>query len=328
MDKQRNLRGALLSAVLAAFGASGIALAETEREPNNDVASAQPLSLSAVAVDVSTSGVTVQPKGSATVNGVIGNLTGTPSAGTAIYDVDFYSFQGTAGDVVTIDIDGGYGGVSNVDTRVAIFGPSLNRLRENDDSTTVDPGSTNFRDSLITNVSLPETGTYIVSVSSYPCEILDGGLPKVNVCSNPITRLDGNGDYTLIISGVTLQVQQINIEIKPGSGEYAPINPKSNGVIPVALLSSSQFNALTVDPTTLTFGRTGDEQSWLRCGKGGGDVNSDGYLDLICHFRNRSAEFTLYDTEGIVRGKMKPEAGGTLFEGRGMLKVVPVKRQD
>ncbi|HSC95494.1 MAG TPA: DVUA0089 family protein [Burkholderiales bacterium] len=314
MGTQLSFRHAILAAVLGAFGMNGVVLAVNEAEPNHPISSAQLLSISGgVVASFGGAGVTT---GGATVSGVIGNLTGS-----AVLDVDFFSFQGQEGDVVTIDIDGGMGGVRNVDTILTIFGPgpTYRKLRENDDGGTLDTGSTHPFDSRITNFRLPATGTYTVGVSSYPRYLSDGG-----VYTSTALGTNANGDYTLVISGVTVAVQHINVEIKPGSGEVAPVNPRSRGKIPVALLSSGEFNALDVDVASLTFGATGDERSLSRCGRAGEDVNGDGLPDLVCHFENQLAQFTPGDLEGIVKGTT---ADGRQFEGRGLLKVVPVKRQ-
>ena len=303
MDKQRNLYRALLAAVVAAFGAGGLALAEFE--PNHPISSAQALIIEGGAV---------------TVDGVVGNLTGS-----MILDADFYSFHARAGDVVTFDIDGGIKTSGrSLDAILTLFGPDT--FLENDDvpsSQPLDDGSIHLRDPLLANINLPKTGIYTIAVTGFPNRLNgDGTYRDTRFFSQT------NGAYTLIISGVSPYAQQINIEIKPGSGEYAPVNPKSKGNIPVALLSSAEFNALDIDPASLAFGATGNEASFKRCGKDGVDVNGDGLLDLVCHFENQLAGFDVDHSMGIVKGSTKPAAGGTPFEGRGMLKVVPVKRRD
>jgi hypothetical protein len=304
MDKQRIFRRKIFAAALGVFSASGIALAADEIEPNHPISAANHLSIT---------GDARVTKGGATVKGVIGNLTGP-----AVLDVDFFSFHGQEGDVVTIDIDGGWGGARNVDTILTVFGPgpTYRKLRENDDAP-LDPGSTANYDSRITNFRLPASGTYTVGVTAYPNQLKDGGTYTSTV-------LDTNGDYSLVISGVTLSVLQVNIEIKPGSGDRAPVNPRSKGNIPVALLSSGEFNALEVNMKSLSFGATGDEKSLTRCGKDGEDVNSDGRLDLVCHFENQLTNFAPGDLEGIVKGTT---GDGRAFEGRGLLRVVPAKRE-
>lgn len=298
-----HVRHAIAVAFAAVLAAPGIASAIYETEPNEPIASAQRITVGA---------------GGAQVTGVLGVM--SPSA-APINDVDFYAFEGTKGDVLTVDIDGGakQDGTRSVDTFIAVFGPGLDILAENDDPGTLDPGSSNGMDARLENVVLPASGTYIVGVSSYPRTFRNGGT----LTSTSLNSLS-NGSYTLVITGVTSSPEQhINIEIKPGNHEIAPINPTSKGNIPVALISSEEFDALKVDRSSLTFGASGHEQSLRRCGKGGQDVNADGLPDLVCHFDNQAAKFERGDLEGIVRGI---SGTGRPFEGRGRLKVVPEKR--
>jgi hypothetical protein len=285
----------------------GLAQAVSEREANHPVANGQHLEIE------SSGGAT----GGATVDGVIGNL-----SGPAAVDIDYFVFEGQAGDVVTLDIDGGIGGLRNVDTIVAVFGPAPTYavLRQVDDATTIDSGSISKLDSRIENFKLPATGAYVVGVSSFPRKFnATGG----GTSSTSVTSATANGDYTLIISGVTLPVLQISIEIKPGSGDVAPINPKSHGKIPVALLGAADFAVDDVDTDSLGFGHTGNESSLAKCGTPG-DVNGDLYPDLVCHFENQAAKWDSSDEEGILRGRLE---NGMKFEGRGWLKVVPVKAE-
>jgi hypothetical protein len=295
-------RTAITAAFLAAFGASSSALGIYEVEPNAPIGSGQQL--------------VIGSNGGVEVTAVLGNPTGTMVA-----DVDFYVFEGREGDVVTIDIDGGMkpGSTSrSVDTVIAIFAQDGEMKRQNDDAP-VDPGSAHSFDSRIENFRLPATGKYTVGVSSYPRYFQHKGVVQS-------TSLNGtsNGTYTLLISGVTPSVIQINIDVKPGTiGESAPINPKSKGNIPVALLSSADFNPLEVDQQSLRFGAEGKESSLLRCNKGE-YINADDKLDLVCHFDTQAAGFEPGDLEGIVTGSLKD---GRRFEGHGLIKVVPMKRQ-
>jgi hypothetical protein len=114
-------------------------------------------------------------------------------------------------------------------------------------------------------------------------------------------------------------VQEINIDIKPGS-QSNPINPKSIGKIPVAILSTADFNAPSeVDKSSLTFGRTGDELSLVSCNKRGEDVNGDGLLDLVCHFKTRLTGFQIGDIEGILKGLTLE---GLSIEGRDSVRIL------
>jgi hypothetical protein len=307
MKKNQGMRYTIIAAFVAACGASGAALAVDEVEENYPLQSAQRL--------------TVGAERSVTANGVIGTL-----AGPMVNDVDIYSFYARKDDVLVIDIDGGYkpSGPAriSVDTFLTLFGPDGTVLRANDDLCTgcpLDDGSAHKRDAYIDKFKVEKDGVYYVGVTAFPRILLDGGA----ILDRGSLRY--NGDYGLTISGVSPSVMQINIDIKPGNGgSAAPINPKSRGSIPVALLSSDTFDALKVDMSSLTFGSTGDEKSLQRCGKDGSDVNNDGRLDLVCHFENQVAKFGATDLEGTLKGKI----AGMPIEGRGLLKVVPPLKSD
>src|SRR6266849_6507930 len=256
MINKLDTRFAAMAAFLAASVASGAAFAVVEIEDNNTIATAQRLVISG---------------GSVEVNAILGN------GSLGVNDVDFFSFAAKAGDVVTLDIDGGMkADGSGVDTTIAIFTPDSRILIANDDGGIFDLGSvfpSGNLDSYIPNQPLPVTGIYTVGVSNSSHVFLDGG----GLGSSGFSTNNTNGSYTLIISGVsdtTVQaapppppppapvVQQINIEIKPGSRDLAPpINPKSQGSIPVALLSNPGFDPRGVDTSSLTFGHSGNEAS-------------------------------------------------------------------
>jgi hypothetical protein len=112
---------------------------------------------------------------------------------------------------------------------------------------------------------------------------------------------------------------EVTIDIKPGN-QTNPINPRSSGKTPVAILSTPDFNApLDVDRTSLTFGRTGDELSLVSCNRRGEDVNGDGLRDLVCHFKTKLTGFNFGDTEGILRGLT---LGGVSIEARDVVRVL------
>lgn len=298
----------------ATLAISGIALAASESEPNT-IGAAQELAIVGMTVDgLATHG--------AAVDGVIG-----VNVGTAVVDTDFFSFSGREGDVVTVDIDGGMGGARNVDTIMAVYSTAAGYpiLRYNDDArqepgqAAIDPGTTHQFDSRLDKVRLPYTGTFIVGVSSYNRRLQNGGTTS----SASVSNTNANGDYTLIVSGVTPSTLQISIDIKPGNDALAPINPKAKGKIPVALLGSSEFVVGDVNVSTLTFGHSGSEASLAKC-HGASDVNGDVFPDMLCHFENQDAKFEPTDDEAVLRGELD---GGRQFEGRSWLKVVPVKAQ-
>jgi hypothetical protein len=120
--------------------------------------------------------------------------------------------------------------------------------------------------------------------------------------------------------GGGMQPLEVLIDIKPG-GFPNSINPSSNGVIPVAILSSSTFNAPSqVDKTSLTFGRTGDETSLAGCSSNGEDVNGDGHLDLVCYFTTQATGFQPGDAVGVLKGTT---VTGNPISGTDSVRIVP-----
>jgi hypothetical protein len=330
MSKRTQLYQAVAAALFLAAGASNPAFAV------NVVNEIEPVGTMGVNDSILTpQRLTVDREGKVEVTGAIGV---TDPDATPLPDVDFYAFDAQEGDLLAIDIDFGMKPfedpklVRSVDTILAIFGPlpSLNWQRQNNDTdprVPRDEGSWHIGDALIPEFRAPRTGTYVVGVSSKPRDFVHGGGTINNTVTGRAAMFP-NGSYKLIISGVTAAEQAINIEIKPGSGEEAPLNPKSKGKIPVALLShdatasSAKFDALKVDLSSLTFGRTGDENSYAHCNKEGLDVNADGLLDLVCHFENVSAGWQPESDEGTIKGKTMD---GSAFKGSGRLKVAPKK---
>lgn len=300
------------SAFLAAYGASALAQAVEEVEPNYAFGSSDPMAAAQP--------LTIGSDGTVTVNALL------EPAGTTGFAVDVFSFQARTDNVVTVDINGGMkSGLGSVDTFLAIHGPApdYKALSWNSDRSADD------WDAYIGNYRIATDGVYYVVVTGGENRVADGGA----------TLIDGgnreSGTYTLIISGVSptaapdptpdpTAVKPISIEIKPGRGTVMTrINPNASGRIPVALLSSDGFNALEVDESSLRFGHSGDENSLHGCEKRGRDVNGDGLLDKVCYFDNRAAKFEPTDDKGILKGTI----AGTPFEGNGMLKVIPEKHK-
>ncbi|MBI4610765.1 MAG: cadherin-like domain-containing protein, partial [Candidatus Rokubacteria bacterium] len=137
---------------------------------------------------------------------------------------------------------------------------------------------------------------------------------------------DGDVQITVLTSSASVwnfgvrTLIPVTIDIKPGSFPNS-INPRSRGKIPVAILSTAEFNApAQVDRSSLSFGPTGDERSLAFCNTSAEDVNGDRRLDLVCHFDTQTAAFKAGDTQGILKGRT---AEGTRIRGTDSVRIVP-----
>jgi hypothetical protein len=92
----------------------------------------------------------------------------------------------------------------------------------------------------------------------------------------------------------------VTIDIKPGNFPNR-INPRSHGVIPVAILTTSMFDATMVDPLSVKFGPKGATEAH---GRGHiEDADGDGDLDLVLHFRTQETGITCGATSASLTGE-------------------------
>jgi DNA-binding beta-propeller fold protein YncE len=113
-------------------------------------------------------------------------------------------------------------------------------------------------------------------------------------------------------------VLTVDIDIKPGSDPNA-INPKSKGVIPVAVLGSVDFDATQVDFSTVVFGPNGASPVHVGHLK---NVNGDGFDDMVFHFKVRETGIACGDTDATLTGET---FGGDSITGTDAVKTAGCK---
>jgi hypothetical protein len=155
-----------------------------------------------------------------------------------------------------------------------------------------------------------DTGSFITQPQTFLLSTI-GIMDAIGV----ITSGNGQGNAPILLSEPP--VLDVDIDIVPGSS----VNTVSSKTlfVPVAILSADGFDAASdVDRSSLTFGKTGDEDSLFMCLSKGRDVNSDSRRDLICLFRFSVTGIAAGDTQAVLRGQT---LAGAEFEGTDSVQV-------
>lgn len=188
------------------------------------------------------------------------------------------------------------------------------------------------------NVTLFTDGTDSILLNTLfgPDAALAGTTITVDTLNGWIGELTWVYDsvsYTLNIatlSDITVEVVEsgetieVGIDIKPGSAPN-PINPASRGLIPVAILTTDEFDAAGVDPGTVKLagasvavrGKDGKFMAHLE------DIDGDCDFDLVLHFDTQSEGAVWESGEIILTGRTYEELGAQYIEGSDYIKIVP-----
>ncbi len=161
-------------------------------------------------------------------------------------------------------------------------------------------------------------GTYDPArAAADPTNPFAGNVPYTigGKCSANLLSLYYASAYSLEAGQVASQdmrargcVIKVNIDVKPGLDNATnPITVTANGGVPVAILWTPDYDPVArTDRASLTFGKTGTEQSLQQCSTS--DVNGDGHADLVCTFDNRKLGFT--GTEGTTTAHLRGRTAG------------------
>ncbi|MFX1487985.1 MAG: nitrous oxide reductase family maturation protein NosD, partial [Promethearchaeota archaeon] len=134
----------------------------------------------------------------------------------------------------------------------------------------------------------------------------------------------------------------VNIDIKPGSWPN-PINLKSDGVLPVAICGTEEFDVTTIDPASIILTSEESEEGvsplrwsledvatpYTEDDEGGHELTDDGYLDLVLHFDSQEVVNTLILTYYIgetipliIEGNLMEEYDGTAIKGQDYVRIL------
>lgn len=134
------------------------------------------------------------------------------------------------------------------------------------------------------------------------------GSYNFNVHVSGLNNRDGQPftrEYILsqVVSERTFQ--DVVIDIKPGSDPNSVNCKNENEVITVAVLTTDTFDALSIDATTVTFEGAGETHADKKTGepqRHEEDVDKDGDIDLVFHFRLGDTNLACSATEGTLTG--------------------------
>lgn len=176
----------------------------------------------------------------------------------------------------------------------------------------------------------PATGSIVAGTPSLwigrdpadPNRFWDGHIDEVEVFNRALTASEINSIYNAGSAGKckgSAGEIEVEIDIKPGSDPNS-INPRSKGVIPVAILTTDSFDATTVDPTTVLFGSSGTEAAPMHSALE--DVDGDGDTDIILHFNTQDTGIVCGNTTAYLKGETLI---GQEIEGADSIKTVGCK---
>jgi hypothetical protein len=120
-------------------------------------------------------------------------------------------------------------------------------------------------------------------------------------------------DANVTVGDEEALVTEVQIDIKPGSDPNS-INPNSKGVVPVAVLTTDDFDASTVDPDTVLFAGAMPLRWAVE------DVDGDGDVDLLFHFKTQELDLDDNSPEATLSGE---SLDGVQIEGTDTVNIVP-----
>ena len=187
----------------------------------------------------------------------------------------------------------------------------------------------------ILNIHSGNVGWYIALSKDEPYAVVtvygtdfggdgDFSVPgQVSFSGGTLTGTYGNGDpielkfYSNIpVHLGTSGLVEVEIDIKTG-GNPNSINLKSKGVVPVAVLTTVDFDARNIDPATVEFAGASPVR-WTLC-----DIDDDGDDDMLFHFETQELNLDESSKEATLTGKTTEEK---VIRGTDKVRIVPQKK--
>ncbi len=146
----------------------------------------------------------------------------------------------------------------------------------------------------------PTTTAPLVIGGAGTCATFAGLIDEVEIHNRALSDSEIHAIYNAGSAGKCKGAATVSIDIKPGSDPNSINCQNQNGVIPVVILTTSAFDATTVDPLTVRFGPASATET-----HGAGhieDVDGDGDLDMVLHFRFGHTGIQCGDTQATLTG--------------------------
>ena len=160
------------------------------------------------------------------------------------------------------------------------------------------------------------TETHALLAGSPAIDAGSPGCPPPATDQRGVLRPQGAGCDIGAFEAFDFGAAVVSLDIKPGS-DSNPIRPSGRGSLPVAILGSDAFDVDGIDGTTLAFARLGaapkhDLSDAETFENHLDDVNGDGLMDLVSHYRTEDTGIEPGDPEACMTGET---LGGAPFEG-------------
>jgi len=132
---------------------------------------------------------------------------------------------------------------------------------------------------------------------SYSHDAFHGAIDEVAIYDRALTADEIQQHYQNGLNGLgyCVVVVTVEIDIKPGSDPNS-INLKSKGMVPVAVLTTKEFDANTINPSTVVFAGAQPVRCTLE------DVDGDDDMDMLFHFNTQDLNLDENSTEATLTG--------------------------